>query len=73
MMLYKDKDTSIYNVSFIYLRKPLGMSLSATAVGTPTGLTNSCELDESTHMDIVELAVQLFIADYKYKLAQAAR
>ena len=69
-ILYKDRDTSIYNINYVYLRKPRVMSLDATAVGTPVGYTNECELDPSTHMDIVELAVQLFIADYKYKLSQ---
>ena len=71
MILYKDKDTSVFNISYVYLRNPMEMSLAATAVNNPVGYTNVCELDESTHMDIVEIAVQLFIADYKYKLAQA--
>lgn len=69
-ILYKDRDTSVYNINYVYLRKPLQMSLDATSVGTPEGLTDECELDLSTHMDIVELAVDLYIADYKYKLNQ---
>ena len=44
------------------------MSLDATSNNVPTGKTNECELDESTHMDIVNNAVQMFITDYKYKL-----
>lgn len=71
MMLYKDKDTSVFNISYIYLRNPMTMSLAATAINSPAGFTNVCELDESTHSDIVELAVQLFILDYKFKLQQA--
>ena len=71
MILYKDKDTSVFNISYVYLRNPMEMSLSATAVNVPIGYTSICELDESTHMDVVELAVQLYIADYKFKLQQA--
>lgn len=67
-VLYKDRDTSVYNISYVYLRKPLEMSLEATSNNVPTGKTNECELDESTHMEIVNNAVQMFIADYKYKL-----
>ena len=69
-ILYKDRDTSVYNINYVYLRKPLSMSLDATAVGTPAGYTNECELDLSVHTDIIELAVQLYIAEYKYKLNQ---
>ena len=67
-VLYKDRDTSVFNISYVYLRKPLEMSLDATSNNVPTGKTNECELDESTHMDIVNNAVQMFITDYKYKL-----
>ena len=70
VILYKDVDTSIYNINYVYLRKPYTMSLEATASNTPVGYTNECDLDSSTHMDIVEMAVQMYIADYKYKLSQ---
>jgi len=69
VILYKDKDTNIYNISFIYLRKPYTLSLDATSDNNPVGYTNECELDEATHRDIIELAVRLFIEDYKYKLS----
>ena len=45
------------------------MSLKATGVGVPAGYTNVCELDEYAHQDIVELAVRMFIEEYKYKMA----
>lgn len=70
MIVYKDVDTSVYNTSFIYIRKPLELSLVATAVNSPTGYTNICEIDEYTHPDIVELAVNMFLEDYKYRLTQ---
>jgi hypothetical protein len=66
-ILYKDQDTAIYNYSFIYLRKPLELTIE-TAVEDET--TIECELDEYTHQDIVELAVKMFIEDYKFKAAQ---
>lgn len=46
------------------------MSVTATAVDTPTGYTNVCELPASTHDDIVDFAVKSFTEDYKYKLSQ---
>lgn len=64
-ILYKDIDTEIYNISYIYLRKPLLLSLEETP---STGYTNECELDTYLHDDIVELAVKMFVEDYKYKL-----
>lgn len=69
VILYKDQDTEIYNLNYVYLRKPLSMSLTATGINTPAGFTNRCELNDSTHEEIVELAVTLFIENYKYKLA----
>jgi len=71
IVLYKDDDTSVYNIAYTYLRKPLEMSLEATGVNTPVGLTNECELDSYTHQDIVEMAVQMFIEDYKFKASRA--
>lgn len=67
IILYADRDTDIYNISYIYLRKPLTITIE-TAVEDET--TNTCELDEYCHQDIVELAVQMFIEDYKFKLSQ---
>ena len=66
VILYKDQDTDIYNLSYIYLRKPLDLSIEIPVAGETT---NECELDEYTHQDIVELAVTMFIEDYKFKAA----
>ena len=73
LILYKDRETSIYNNNFVYLKKPLELSLDATAINTPSGYTNICELDESTHSDIVKLAVNMFIEEYKYKLTTKSK
>jgi len=64
VILYKDMDTDIFNYSYIYLRKPLDLSIETPI---PTETTNECELDPYTHQDIVELAVKMFIEDYKFK------
>lgn len=66
-IVYKDVDTDIYNFSYIYLRKPLTLSIE-TPVATET--TNECELDPYTHQDIVELAVKMFIEDYRFKASE---
>lgn len=67
IILYKDIDTDIYNYSYIYLRKPLTLSIATEVAGETT---NECELDITTHRDIVELAVKMFIEDYKFKASQ---
>lgn len=64
VVLYKDIDTDIYNISYIYLRKPLELSIETPIVNETT---NECELDDYTHQDIVELAAKMFIEDYKFK------
>ena len=66
-ILYADSDTEIFNTSFVYLRKPLEMTLETPVVDVTT---NECELDNYTHQDIVELAVDMYIREYKYLLAQ---
>lgn len=72
LVLYKDRDTDIFNIGYLYLRRPRNLSLQATAPDVPTvGETNVCELDEYTHTEIVELALEKFIVDYKYRLSQA--
>jgi hypothetical protein len=68
-ILYKDIDTEIYNISYIYLRKPLLLTLAQTP---ESGYTDECELDPYLHDDIVELAVKMFVEDYKYKLGVPA-
>ena len=67
LVLYKDVDTDISNISYVYLRKPLELSIETPIVGETV---NECELDPYTHQDIVALAVKLFIEDYKFKLSQ---
>lgn len=66
IFLYKDVDTDIFNISYIYLRKPLQLTIETPVVDQST---NTCELDNSTHQDIVELAVKMFVEDYKFKLS----
>lgn len=67
IVLYKDDDTDIFNISYTYLRKPLTMTLDTPVAGETT---NECELDEYTHQDIVEMAVRMFIEDFKFKAAR---
>lgn len=67
-ILYKDIDTQIFNLSYIYLRKPKRMTLNTLP---SLEFTNICELDSFLHPEIVEIAVKLFIEDYKYKLVAA--
>lgn len=67
LILYKDALTSVYNISYVYLRDPKTLTILSPGATE----TNTCELDASTHNEIVELAVQMFIEDYKYKLQQA--
>lgn len=69
-ILYKDIDTDIFNISYIYLRKPKRLTLENPPADT---YTNECELDPYLHPDIVEIAVKLFIEDYKYKFARSAQ
>lgn len=69
-ILYKDMDTSIFNIAYIYLRKPKKLTLDLTP---STGYTNECELDPYLHPDIVEIAVKLFIEDYKYKFVRSSQ
>lgn len=70
IILYKDNDTEIFNLSFTYLKKPLEMSLEATGVNVPAGFTNECQLDSYTHQDIVEMAVRMFIEDFKFRASR---
>lgn len=67
LVLYKDVDTAIFNFSYIYLKKPLELSIETPVAGEST---NECELDVYTHQDIVELAVKMFIEDFKFKASQ---
>jgi len=64
-ILYKDMDTEIYNISYIYLRKPLKLVLENPV--TDESVTE-CELDPYLHREIVELGTKMFIEEYKYRL-----
>lgn len=67
IILYKDGYTDINNFYLIYLRNPKTLVL-----GTPSSdETNTCELAEHTHQEIVELAAKLFIEDHRFKLRRA--
>ena len=72
-ILYIDKDTALEsggtdNYYMIYLRQPKTMVLSSPGSGEVT----TCELDDFVHNDIVELAVQMYIIDYKYRLGASS-
>lgn len=55
-----DKYTTIGNVVLTYYRKPLRFNTNGGA--------SKCELPESVHSEIVDLAVDIFITEGKYRL-----
>lgn len=55
-----DKYTTLGNVVLTYYRKPLRFNTSGGAA--------KCELPESVHSEIVDLAVNMFITEGKYRL-----
>ena len=55
-----DAYTTLGNVTLTYYRKPLRFN-------TTTG-ASKCELPESVHSEIVDLAVNMFITEGKYRL-----
>lgn len=65
MTIYLDSYTTLYNVEYTYIKKPNAISLGSYL---DTNTSNDCELSESTHKDIVEMAVKIFIEENKYKL-----
>jgi hypothetical protein len=66
VILYKDRDTTITDFEYIYLRKP-----KTLVIDSPDGdETTECELEEFTHKTIVENAVKMFTDDYKFRLAR---
>ena len=73
IILYKDMDTELSaedpNFYMIYLRQPKTMVLEDPDNDEVT----TCELDDFIHNDIVELAVQMYIVDYKYRLGANAQ
>lgn len=64
-VIYKDTYTNIFNVDITYVRKPKKLVLTVANAATET-LT--CELSELTHNEIVDLAVNIFIQEAKYRL-----
>jgi hypothetical protein len=64
-ILYTDNDTEVFNLNYVYLRKPATLVL-----GTPgADETNTSELDSYSHLEIVELAVDMYVREYKYLMA----
>lgn len=61
LLVYKDYYTNLYNIQITYVRKPNTISL-----------TTDCELSDSCHKNIVNLAVTKYIEEYKYKLQKAS-
>lgn len=55
-----DKYTTLGNVILTYYRKPLRFSTTSNVT--------KCELPESVHSEIVDLAVNMFITEGKYRL-----
>ena len=60
MEVVVDAYTTLSGVILTYYRKPL-------RINTTTGVSK-CELPESVHSEIVDLAVNMFITEGKYRL-----
>lgn len=65
VLLYKDAYTNIFNVDVTYVRKPKKLVLTVVDSDTET---TTCELSELTHNEIVDLAVNIFVQEAKYRL-----
>lgn len=63
LLLATDKYTIIQDVVLTYYRKPLRIN---TFHGE--GISDECELPESVHSEIVDMAVEMFITEAKYRL-----
>jgi hypothetical protein len=66
IILYKDRDTTITDFEYIYLRKPKTLVIDSPA----SNETTESELDNFMHKQLVELAVRMFIGEYKLRLAR---
>lgn len=64
LVIAVDNYTTLNNIILTYYRKPLRIN-----VIPGKDIINKCELPESIHNEIVELAVEMFITEAKYKLA----
>lgn len=63
--LYKDAYTNLFNVELTYVRRPKKLVLTVADAATET---TTCELSELTHNEIIDLAVNIFIEEAKYRL-----
>lgn len=66
MVVFIDEYTKLYKVNLTYVRQPLTLALTNVASVSST----ECELPPHTHTRIVEEAVNIYLADYKFKLSQ---
>ena len=67
LLIYTDSYTTLLDIELTYLREPKELVIDSTA--SPSTMTEECELAEHTHTEIVRLAVEMFIAEYKFRLA----
>lgn len=63
LLLAIDKYTSVERVMLTYYRQPLRFNTIYKE-----GVIDTCELPESTHSEIVDMAVEMFITEAKYRL-----
>lgn len=63
---YTTISTNSTTIDITYLRKPKYLTLTIEDAATQT---TTCELAEYTHEEIVKLAVESYIRDYKFKLS----
>jgi hypothetical protein len=66
MLVYFDSYTSISDIEVTYLRKPKDLVLEVT---DSTTQTNESELAEYTNKEVLRLAVEMFIVEYKFRLS----
>lgn len=64
-----DKYTTVHDVQLTYYRKPKMFNVIGVDNNNVLGY---CELPESTHMSIVEGAVDMFITENKYRLSSTS-
>ena len=65
MSVYVDKYTKLKGCNVTYIRKPKKFDV---IIPEGSDVIDHCELAENVHQDIVELAVDMFLAD-SYKLS----
>jgi hypothetical protein len=67
IILYLDSYSNLYNMEITYIRHPRYIVLTPDTSGTQT---SQCELSEQTHEEIIELAIHMYVEEYKFKLNQ---